>query len=130
MVRRKAEARSYDRITYKEHSMTHGLINKPPRKSHVLREIRYLRKSVMLLIPRTSFSRLVKEIIINLFPNSFVNRIQSIALEALQEATEAYMVQFFEDCVLLSLHAKRVTLRIHDMILTRRLRGRGDIINK
>ncbi|XP_017760970.1 PREDICTED: histone H3.3-like, partial [Eufriesea mexicana] len=115
---------------------THGLINKPPRKSHVLREIRYLRKSeylrksVMLLIPKASFSRLVKEIIIDLFPNSFVNRIQSTALEALQEATEAYMVQFFEDCVLLSLHAKRVTLRIHDMILTRRLRGRGDIINK
>jgi histone H3/H4 len=57
-------------------------------------------------------------------------RIQATALEALQEATEMYIVQFFEDAMLLSLHAKRVTLLQNDMILMRRLRGRDDIINR
>lgn len=57
-------------------------------------------------------------------------RIQASALEALQEAAEMYLVQFFEDSVLLALHAKRVTLMRNDMILMRRLRGRNDIINR
>ncbi|XP_048506202.1 histone H3.3-like type 1 isoform X7 [Athalia rosae] len=58
------------------------------------------------------------------------NWIQLKALEALQEATEMYMVQFFEDAVLLTLHAKRVTLHLPDMRLLRRLRGRNDIVNR
>ncbi|KAF5343828.1 hypothetical protein D9757_013919 [Collybiopsis confluens] len=37
-------------------------------------------------------------------------RFQSSALDALQEATEAYLVGLFEDCNLLALHAKRVTI--------------------
>lgn len=57
-------------------------------------------------------------------------RIQAIALEALQEATEMYIVQFFEDSILLAYHAKRVTLMRNDMILMRRLRGRDDVINR
>lgn len=57
-------------------------------------------------------------------------RIQARAIEALQESAEAYIVQFFEDCVLVSQHAKRVTLMINDVILLRRLRGRDDIINR
>ncbi|EFN88464.1 hypothetical protein EAI_01392 [Harpegnathos saltator] len=59
-----------------------------------------------------------------------IYRLQASALEALQEATEMYIVQFFEDAELLTLHAKRVTLTRNDMILTRRLRGRNDIINR
>lgn len=57
-------------------------------------------------------------------------RIQATALEALQEASEMYIVQFFEDTVLLAMHAKRVTVMRNDMILMRRLRGRDDIINR
>lgn len=77
-----------------------------------------------MIIPKAPFARLVRYIIIDLFPNSDVDRIQASALEALQEAVEAYIVQFFEDCTLLSQHAKRVTLQIQDVILLRRLRGR------
>ncbi|KAK1133977.1 Histone H3.1 [Melipona quadrifasciata] len=67
---------------------------------------------------------------VDLFPRSGINRIQVSALQALQEATEAYIVQFFEDCILLTQHANRVTLQVRDMILMRRLRGRDDIINR
>lgn len=100
------------------------------RTTRALKEIRYLRKTVKLIIPKAPFARLVRYIIIDLFPNSDVDRIQASALEALQEAVEAYIVQFFEDCTLLSQHAKRVTLQIQDVILLRRLRGRDDIINR
>lgn len=55
---------------------------------------------------------------------------QASALEALQESAEMYLIQFFEDAVLLAYHAKRVTLMRHDMMLMRRLRGRDDVINR
>ena len=42
---------------------------------------------------------------------------------ALQEATEAYMVQLFEDTLLCAIHAKRVTVMPKDMNLARRIRG-------
>lgn len=52
-----------------------------------------------------------------------------MALEALQEAAEMYMVQFFEDSVLCAVHAKRVTLMANDLQLVRRIRGHSDLIN-
>ncbi|XP_050577344.1 uncharacterized protein LOC126916033 isoform X1 [Bombus affinis] len=133
MVRRKSDARSIDssRTARSDKSRTDVLVDRRKiRKMQILKEIRYFRKSVKLLIPKLAFARVVKEIMIDLFPRSDVTRVQPSALEALQEAAEAYLVQFFEDCVLLSQHGKRVTLQIQDMILMRRLRGRDDIINK
>ena len=50
-------------------------------------------------------------------------RIQSNALFALQEASEAYLVSLFEDVNLCALHAKRVTIMVADMQLARRIRG-------
>lgn len=45
------------------------------------------------------------------------------AIGALQEASEAYLVQLFEDTNLAAIHAKRVTIQPKDMQLARRLRG-------
>ncbi|XP_012240934.1 histone H3.3-like isoform X3 [Bombus impatiens] len=119
------------RTAHSDKSRTDVLVDRRKiQKAHILKEIRYFRKSVELLIPKLPFARIVKEIMTDLFPRSDVRRVQPLALEALQEAAEAYLVQFFEDCVLLSQHGKRVTLQIQDMILMRRLRGRDDIINK
>lgn len=41
-------------------------------------------------------------------------RIQSIAVLALQEAAEAYLVTLFEDTNLCAIHAKRVTIMPRD----------------
>ncbi|KAH0944822.1 hypothetical protein HN011_004425 [Eciton burchellii] len=109
---------------------TRVLVDKIKKKNRVLKEIRYLRKTTHFLIPKLPFARIVREILVDLFPRQDIVRIQATALEALQEATEMYIVQFFEDAMLLSLHAKRVTLLQNDMILMRRLRGRDDIINR
>ncbi|NXJ05014.1 CENPA protein, partial [Odontophorus gujanensis] len=48
---------------------------------------------------------------------------QAMALLALQEAAEAFLVHLLEDAYLCSLHARRVTLYPKDLQLARRLRG-------
>ncbi|KDR06480.1 Histone H3-like centromeric protein A [Zootermopsis nevadensis] len=92
-----------------------------------LMEIRKFQKSTHLLIPKLAFARVVKEIIMAFIPENY--RIQALALEALQEAAEMYMVQYFEDAMLCSVHARRVTLMANDMQLARRIRGHSDTIN-
>ena len=86
-------------------------------------EIRRYQKSTDLLIPKLPFSRLVRETICNTVASGKDMRFQSSAMMALQEATEAYMVQLFEDCVLCAIHARRVTVMPKDMTLARRIRG-------
>ena len=46
------------------------------------------------------------------------------AIEAMQEAAEAYLVYLFDDTNLAAIHAKRVTITPKDMQLCRRIRGR------
>ena len=53
-------------------------------------------------------------------------RFQSAALSALQEASEAFLVQLFEDCNLAAIHAKRVTIMDRDMRFINRVTGRLD----
>jgi histone H3-like centromeric protein A len=50
-------------------------------------------------------------------------RWQSQAIQALQEAAEAYMIHLFEDAQLCAVHAKRVTIMQKDIQLARRIRG-------
>lgn len=45
------------------------------------------------------------------------------ALEALQTASEAFLVGLFEDANLCSIHARRVTITPRDLHLARRIRG-------
>ena len=119
-------------------SMTGAPIKKPsvvlnkngkPRKPHrfrpgtvALREIRKYQKSTDLLIRKTPFQRLVREIALDVKSDGNV-RIQSSAIEALQEAAEAYLVHLFEDSNLAAIHSKRVMIQVKDMQLSRRIRG-------
>lgn len=82
-------------------------------------EIRHYQKGANLLVPKLPFSRLIKEII----QQFGAYRLQSIALMALQEAAEAYVVGLLEMANLCSIHAKRVTLYPKDIKLVRRIRG-------
>lgn len=50
-------------------------------------------------------------------------RWQAAALQALQEACEAYIVALMEDTNLCAIHAKRVTIKPKDLQLARRIRG-------
>ena len=102
-----------------------GGVKKPTRyrpSTVALRQIRKYQKSTELLIQKIPFQRLVREVFQNISPN-VVLRIQSTALLALQEASEGYLVNLFEDSLLTCVHAGRVTLKVKDMHLARRLRG-------
>ncbi|TEB35654.1 histone-fold-containing protein [Coprinellus micaceus] len=106
-----------------------------PRKKHrfhpgtvALREIRKYQKSTDLLLRKLPFSRVVREIALDMQTNlngpaDVALRWQSSALQALQEAAEAFLVHLFEDANLCAIHAKRVTLMTRDIQLARRIRG-------
>ena len=84
-----------------------------------LREIRRYQKSTDLLIRKLPFQRIVREIASELNNNL---RFQATSINALQEATESYMVSLFEDTNLLCIHAKRVTVMLKDLQIAQRIR--------
>ncbi|KAB0364708.1 hypothetical protein FD754_008864, partial [Muntiacus muntjak] len=92
------------------------------RRYRILKEIRTLQKTTHLLLRKTPFCRLAREICVQ-FTRGVDFNWQAQALLALQEAAEAFLVHLFEDAYLLSLHAGRVTLFPKDVQLARRIRG-------
>ncbi|KAL0595904.1 histone H3.3, partial [Plecturocebus cupreus] len=82
------------------------------------REIRRYQKSTEFLIRKLPFQRLVLEIAQD-FKTDL--RFQSVAIGALQEASEAYLVGLFEDTNLCAIHAKHVTITPKDIQLACRI---------
>ena len=100
-----------------------GNVKKPHRYrpgTVAMREIRRYQKTTELLIRKLPFQRLVREIATE-FKKDL--RYHSPALDALQEASEAYLVGLFEDTNLCAIHAGRVTIMPKDIKLARRIRG-------
>ncbi|KAF2107584.1 histone-fold-containing protein [Lophiotrema nucula] len=102
-----------------------------PHKSHrykpgtvALREIRKYQKSTELLLLKLPFQRVVREIAQNMAADpGEALRWQSQAIFALQEASEAFLINLFHDANLCAIHAKRVTIQQKDIQLARRLRA-------
>ncbi|KAH7331254.1 hypothetical protein KP509_20G022400 [Ceratopteris richardii] len=90
------------------------------RYTKAFAEIRHYQKTDELLIPRRPFARVVKE---ELQRYCAGLRIQALALEALQEAAQAFFISMLEDSNLCDIHAKRVTIQPKDIQLGRRIRG-------
>lgn len=88
-----------------------------------LYEIRKYQRSTELLISKIPFARLVKEVTDQFTTEDQQLRWQSMAILALQEASEAYLVGLLEHTNLLALHARRITIMRKDMQLARRIRG-------
>lgn len=86
-------------------------------------EIRKYQRSTELLISKIPFARLVKEVTDQFTAEEQQLRWQSMAILALQEASEAYLVGLMEHTNLLALHAKRITIMRKDMQLARRIWG-------
>eukprot|EP00051_Salpingoeca_urceolata_P032392 m.15498 g.15498 ORF g.15498 m.15498 type:complete len:138 (+) comp5031_c1_seq1:190-603(+) len=85
-----------------------------------LKEIRLFQNSTHLLLRKLPFQRLCREISQCLVSDI---RFRPSALEALQEASEAYIVGIMEDANLCAIHARRVTIMPKDIQLARRIRG-------
>ena len=100
-----------------------GGVKKPHRYrpgTVALRQIRHFQKSTELLLRKGPFKQLCREIA-QIFASDL--RFGKNAVEALQEASEAYLVGMFEDTNLSAIHAKRMTIMPRDVQLTRRIRG-------
>lgn len=135
IIKRDIYASDEEEIWEAEKPRSSGLLKNQPgdpivphKKRHrggtiALREIKRFQKSTDLLITKLPFARLVREIVQEEFGNDSDYRWQSVAILALQEASEAYLVHLLEDTNLCAIHAKRVTIMQKDIHLARRLRG-------
>ena len=88
------------------------------RGMQVLKEIQKYQKGADLLIKRIPFQRLVKEIVQKRREGL---KLQSLAVLALQEAGEAFLVGLLEQTNLCAIHAKRVTIMPRDIQLACRI---------
>jgi len=98
-------------------------VKKPHRYrpgTRALMMIRKYQKSTELLLRKMPFIRLIREVAQE-FKSDL--RFNANALVALQEASEHYLIQLFEDANLCAIHAKRVTIYPKDIDLARRIRG-------
>lgn len=106
-----------------------------PRKKHrfrsgtvALREIRRYQKSTELLMKKAPFRRLVREIAQDFKTDC---RFRQEAIAALQEASEAYLVELFQDTNSNAIHSRRTTIMAKDMLLARQIgavsRGVADL---
>jgi len=73
-----------------------------------------------LLLQRTPFRRLVREIATGYKVDC---RFQVMAMDALQDASEAFLVGLFEKYNLSAIHAKRVTIQGKDIGHTLQMTG-------
>lgn len=85
-----------------------------------LREIRKFQKGTELLVRKAPFQRLVREIAT---AHKEGLRFQSAAVQAIQEATESYVISLLSDTNLCAIHTRRVTIMPKDVQLALRLRG-------
>ncbi|KRZ58090.1 histone H3-like centromeric protein A [Trichinella nativa] len=92
-------------------------------KNIVAMEIKRLQQSTELLIPNAPFLRLLRGVLHKISPTA--DHVQRLAIAALHEALEAFLVHLMEDSYLLTLHAGRVTLMLPDMRLALALRNRS-----
>ncbi|XP_037539200.1 histone H3-like [Nematolebias whitei] len=96
-------------------------VKKPHRYrpgSIALRKCRCYKKSTELLIWKLPFQRLVCEIA-QAFKTDL--HFHNLAVMALQEASEVYLVDRFKDTKLCAIHAKRVTIMPKGIQLARRI---------
>jgi len=94
-----------------------------------LREIRHCQETTKLLLRKRPFQRLVREILNSgSIAKGQSYMVQTMALKALQHATEAYITELFEHSNLATVHQKRVTLFPRDIRLVQRLNDAFDFV--
>ncbi len=79
------------------------------------REIHKFQKTTNFLIRKAPFQRVLREIALKYGKSDL--GMQSIAILALQEAAEYFMVYAFIDTNLCTAHSKRVTIKVKDLVL-------------
>jgi histone H3/H4 len=105
-------------------AIVHTATKKPHRfraGTVALREIRKLQRTTNLQIPKLRFSKLVREIASQMGAEAGSKRFTQSALDALQEATETYLVNCFATTNLAAIHRDRMTIFPKDMKIATKL---------
>ncbi len=87
-----------------------------------LREIRYEQSQTDFKIPRACFKRLVYDILKEECKNRAYQHdvsLKSKAIDALQEASEAYLVKIFQDAQIFAIHGNRNEIACKDIVLAK-----------
>lgn len=94
-----------------------------------LKQIRKFKRQQQLLVPRSTFARVLREVSASIpcFRN-YGLRWSFEGAEAIQAAAEHYLSGLFEDSNFCAEHAARQTLYLKDMQLARRIRGRYEVL--
>mmetsp|Transcript_54677 Transcript_54677/g.124475 ORF Transcript_54677/g.124475 Transcript_54677/m.124475 type:complete len:148 (-) Transcript_54677:342-785(-) len=98
----------------------------PSPQNRGMAEIRALRRSTAIAIPRATFRSLVRELTQERVGDDDFRWTQT-AINAVQTASEDYLVGIFEDSTVASAHARRVTCMLQDIRLVRRLRLHNEV---
>ena len=97
-----------------------------------LREIRKYQTGTELLIPKLTFQRLVKEVMMNECMDRGMEsmKIQSRALLAMQTGVEDYLTEMFSKSQIAAIHGKRITVQPRDVEIVRSFSGDYLKLNK
>jgi histone H3/H4 len=98
---------------------------KHPQSESVLMQIRRLQTTTQLIFPKRAFARLIREVADEVGQSGQGFRWSAVALMALQEASEHFLVRVLEDAQLEALHAKRITVTNKDIELVMKIRDFG-----
>ncbi|XP_049511238.1 histone H3-like centromeric protein cpar-1 isoform X1 [Dermacentor silvarum] len=95
-------------------------------KSKVQQEIKRLQLSANTIIPKRRFAMVVREVLAQVTGKNF--NMQKLALQIIQEASEAVIVALMEGTDMLAQHSKRVTIMQRDLVtLLSLLKGYGNM---
>lgn len=121
-IRHQAHKSSSVAVKCPKASLVPSISQKQKKRYHpgekALREIRHFQKNTDLLINKAPFRRAVRDIGYT-FKTDL--RFAESAMDAIQTAAEAFLVQLFEDTKLCAKHRKAITISVKDMKLARRL---------
>ena len=99
----------------------------PEIKQMIAKRQQKVKVAPKFCIPKTSFQRIVRD---TLRSRHLDYKIQSDALFALQEMSEIFLMELFENANLCTMHAKRTTLMAKDLYLALKLRNMRDFLPK
>ncbi|KAF3154824.1 hypothetical protein TWF788_006562 [Orbilia oligospora] len=88
-----------------------------------LREIKFYQKNTGHLLPKATFARLCRELLqeTDYATREGGLRVKKSTLDALQEATEVFMVKYFQTCNTFAIHRDRVTVGLKDVTLWKQI---------
>ena len=116
----KTPCKAIPKMAARKSTLATGRVKKPHNwrpRTIALWEIHHYQRSTDLLITMLPFERPGREIAQDVGHHNYQHKFQSTTIFALQEAAEAYLIQFLDNTNLCAIHAKCTTIQPKDIYL-------------